>query len=100
MSAFLAMPFLLFAARPSTRDGSMIINAAWLAVALGLVAPLTYFNTGWYQFGPRFLLDVMPALAVLVALGVRDGIRPTFAAIIIASIAVNTAGTAWWQWPR
>jgi len=100
MSVFLAMPFLLFAAPPSTRAGSLIVNAAWLAVAGGLVPPLIYYNTGWYQFGPRFLLDVMPALAVLVAFGVRNGISVRFVTIAAASIAINAAGTAWWHWPR
>lgn len=70
----------------------------WLAAALlaacllPMVFLLLYFNTGWYQFGYRFLLDFLPFALLLAILGVRavPGWREKL--LIVLSVAMNVWG--------
>ncbi|NLY95495.1 MAG: hypothetical protein GXY23_15895, partial [Myxococcales bacterium] len=50
-----------------------------------------YQNSGWVQFGPRFVLDWLPLGVVLLALGGRR-FGPAFKLLVVASIAVNAFG--------
>jgi peptidoglycan/LPS O-acetylase OafA/YrhL len=73
-------------------------NRRWLATALlsACILPvlllLMYFNTGWYQFGYRFVLDFLPFLLLLAALGMKE--RPTLPAklLIALSVLINVWG--------
>lgn len=97
MSVLLTMPYLawMFRFRVDRRS-----KAAVASLALGLVAPLMYFNTGAFQFGSRFFLDVAPAAYALLAWNMRSPLSRTARTAIIAAVAVNAAGTIWWHWPR
>jgi hypothetical protein len=76
-----------------------LARAAWASVALGLCPPLLYYAP-MMQFGARYFLDVMPAVVVLVALAVAQGVTRSFRVAVALSMIVNAAGTIWWHWPR
>ena len=56
---------------------------------------LTYYNTGWWQFGYRLALDFMLPMMVLLAVGGRGRIPLIMKALIIASIFINAWGAFW-----
>lgn len=94
MSIFLTTPvtaFLLWQWRKT-----WLFGVAWLTIALLLVPLLTYYNTGWWQFGYRFALDFMPLLLLLWAHTAR---KPEFSrlfkTLIMASVVINLLGTVW-----
>lgn len=90
VSVALISPIFLWvlAARPKERD----VWAAALCVAALLALVLTYFTTGFVQFGPRYLADVTP-LVFLVLLGVfkERGFGARHKSVIAASATVNLA---------
>lgn len=91
-SLFLVTPAFLcvFA---SLRRCSRFLLATWLAVGLSLSGLMLLYATGWYQFGNRYVLDCLPMLILLVAAGMRGRLSVASAALIAASIAVNSWGT-------
>jgi hypothetical protein len=85
----LISPFVLLAMRARR---SLDTLSAWAAI-LAIAAPtLLYYNNGWMQVGgPRFALDFLPFLFMLVARGVaRDGIGP-FVPLALYGIGVHGA---------
>jgi hypothetical protein len=90
---FWTMPALVFAflAFRHTED-------RWLATALlascllPMVFLLMYFNTGWYQFGYRFVLDFLPFAWLLAVLGMRAVPGRREKVLIVLSIAMNIWG--------
>ncbi len=82
------------AADVDVRPTSAVVIGAWLAVGLLLVPLLTYYNTGYKQFGYRFSLDFMAPLMVLLALAL--GRRAGWFAVLLmlAGVVVN----AWGVW--
>ena len=99
MSVVLTMPFIAWITRAQSQWKSLAW-IGWASLIAGLVAPLLYYNSGFFQFGPRFWLDVMPVTVILVALGVRSGLTAPFRAVVVLSILINAAGVVWWHWPR
>ena len=93
MSLFLVSPPLVWLAGSFRR--SWLVVGAWCAVGLILVPLLTYYNTGWWQFGYRFSLDFMLPVMVLVAVGVRGRIPLIMKLLIIGSILINGWGAYW-----
>ncbi len=77
------------------------IASAWAALALLTVPALLYYNTGWKQWGGRFLLDAWPFWIFLTAVGLRR-LRPAAVWILVGlSVASNLWGTlattiGWW----
>ncbi len=67
------------------------IAGLWIAVLSTALCTLLYQNTGWVQFGPRFALDYLPLLFVLVALSGRRFGRAFWVCAVFAVI-VNTFG--------
>jgi hypothetical protein len=63
----------------------------WLTVACVAGWSLFYQNSGWVQFGYRFILDYMVLLIVLLAIGGRPLGRWS-RALIVVGIAVNLFG--------
>jgi hypothetical protein len=59
----------------------------------GLTALMLFHGTGWYQFGQRYLLDVLPFFLLLAALGMRGRLTRVSLASIGISFAVNAWGT-------
>jgi hypothetical protein len=67
----------------------------WAAVALTALPLMTYYNTGWYQFGYRLALEVMPMLWILMAIGAGERPHVGWRLAIVAGVAVNWWGLAW-----
>jgi hypothetical protein len=95
MSIFLTTPIVGYAFRAAR--GVKLTRWSWAAIGLMLIPLLTYYNTGWYQFGSRFSLDFMPALFVLMAIGIGSRLSWVGRALIIFGIAVNLWGLAWFN---
>jgi hypothetical protein len=93
MSIFLTTPAFLYIFK-SLRKSPILIGA-WISLWLLLIPLITYFNTGWYQFGYRFSLDFIIPLFVLLAFGVGDKMSRGFKILIVASILMNLWGTLW-----
>ncbi|MCS6800711.1 MAG: hypothetical protein RMM58_09760 [Chloroflexota bacterium] len=90
MSLLLTTPAL--ALLPRARRPAPLVLSAWLAILLLLLPLLTYYNTGYKQFGYRFSLDFMVPALVLLALAVGRRIGPLTALLIGTGIAVNGWG--------
>jgi hypothetical protein len=72
MSLFLTTPALVYIF--GGRRHSVQVLGAWLALVLLLIPLVTYYNTGWWQFGYRFSLDFMaPVLLLVVGAGALVG---------------------------
>lgn len=94
MSILLTTPaliFLVFTFRKSTLN-----VGAWISVALLMVPLLLYYNTGWVQFGYRFMLDAMPCLLVLLATYVNKDTSKWFWALVGCGVLMNAWGVAWY----
>jgi hypothetical protein len=94
MAIWLTTPAFLYIFRGLRR--TPIAIGAWISVGLLLVPLLTYFNTGWAQFGYRFTLDFIVPLFVLLAIGLGSRMSNVFKILVAASILVNLWGTAWY----
>jgi hypothetical protein len=91
-SLFLVTPPLLYALLCWRRRSSFIL--ALLAGLLPLlVALLLYFATGYVQFGPRYLLDVMPLLLLLAAIGMNGRLTAIGYVLTVLAVAANLFGT-------
>lgn len=95
MSVILTSPALLwiFFALPRRNPA---VRGAWMAAGLTLVPLLLYYNTGWRQFGYRFILDLIVPLVVLLAVAAGRRINPVLGVLLLVSIAVNLLGAFWW----
>lgn len=90
MSAILLSPIFLWLvfARKRTKE---FIGAAVVTSALAPVF-LTYFTTGFWQFGPRYLLDVLPFwFLILIAVFSERAFRRMHKTIIVGSAFLNLA---------
>jgi hypothetical protein len=94
MSLFLTTPALALAFRSRLQG---LTAWLWLGIACTLIPLLTYYNTGWYQFGYRFAMDFLPVLLVLVAIGARDRITRGWQVLVVLGIAMNLWGVAWFN---
>lgn len=72
MSILITTPAVLLALRARRRLATV---ALWSGIGLVAVPLLTYYNTGWWQFGYRFALDLMPMLWVVMLIGAADSGR-------------------------
>jgi len=73
---FLPLPAILLMPWVAVSGVSQVNNVAfgafvgaWLSVGLLLIPLLAYYNTGWWQFGYRFSLDLLTPLVLLLAIG-------------------------------
>lgn len=92
MSIVLTTPAVLLAGRAGRRREA---RALWLGVGLVSIPIFLYYNTGWWQFGFRFALDVWPMLLGLVAIGVGTRVRWGWRLAIVAGVLVNFWGMTW-----
>lgn len=93
MGLLLTAPALVWLCRGT--PGSGLATGAWLAAALVALPVVTYYATGWWQFGARFTLDFLVPLTVLLALAARRGVVPWLAGLIAFGVLVNAWGTRW-----
>jgi hypothetical protein len=103
MGVFFVTPAFLavFLALGRQRRTTQMVSAAWLGLVMTALPAMLYFNTGWVQWGGRYLLDAWPLWLMLAALGLRR-LGPRAAWLLVAvSVASNlwaavlTAG-GWW----
>lgn len=94
LSIFFTSPFLLFAFKAS--GVKKLIYPFWLAIFSISLVVFSYFLTGWFQFGYRFLLDFLPFLIILVAFGMekhKSSLGKLF--LVVISIIFNLLGVYW-----
>jgi len=84
----LLLAFLAFRYRERHWLAASLLAACLLPMALLLF----YFNTGWYQFGYRFVLDFLPFALLLAALGMRAKPGWWEKALIVLSVVINIWG--------
>jgi hypothetical protein len=94
LSLFLVTPAFLLWLRTGAQGAWR--RGAWAALGLGALPLVTYYNTGWFQFGWRFVLDLAAPALVLLAAGAGTGSGRLVRALVLASVAVNAWGVAWW----
>lgn len=88
VSVFLLSPAFLFLVRADRRSSTFA--AAIAATAPALAVFMTYFTTGYVQFGPRYLLDILPFwYLVLLETFRRTGFGAAHKAVIGASVTAN-----------
>lgn len=93
MSLLLTTPALVYLVK--ARQRSPLVIGAWLAVVLLLLPLITYYNTGWWQFGYRFSLDLMTPIMVLLAVAAGTRVGWPMRVLIIVGVLVNAWGV-WW----
>lgn len=93
MGILFTSPALVLAARAKLRDP--LTQAAILGVASLLIPLLTYYGTGWIQFGLRYTLDFMVFPVLVVARALPRPLGTISRALILLSVIVNLWGTAW-----
>ncbi len=59
------------------------------------IQPMLYLGTGYYQFGPRYLLEIMPFLLILLLLIVPRVSKKIIIPLWLFSITICSLG-AWW----
>ena len=92
-SIFLTMPPLLLAFLAFRHKEQLWIAGPLLAACLlPIVFLLLYFNTGWYQFGYRFVLDVLPFGLLLAVLGMRSVPPWLRNGLIVLAVMINVWG--------
>lgn len=88
-SFFITSPFFIYAFL-SFRKKAQKIKLYWIVVLFTILTLLTYYSSGWVQFGPRFMSDFMPILYLLTLYGLRaSGLSPIQNALILLSSLVN-----------
>jgi hypothetical protein len=91
-SMFLVTPPLLYVFRSvSRRDGFAL--GVWAGVGPCLLLLLLFQGSGWFGFGNRYLLDLMPLAILLIAIGMRGRLTWASVLLIAFSIMVNAWGT-------
>lgn len=89
-SVTFASPFLFLALLARWRRPLLI--AAWISIALPILHALFYYNNGAGQANAqRFMLDWLPVVIVLVALGMQRARAIWWQAAIAYSVALNAA---------
>jgi hypothetical protein len=86
-------PILAYAFAAPWRDRT--VRLLWLASALTAVLIVPYFTQGWVQFGYRYLLDALPYLIVLTALGMANKSPRAITALLVFSALSNWLGVYW-----
>ncbi len=90
-SMLLVTPPLIYVARAVRRDRLAI--ALWAGVVPSLTLLLFFQGSGWFGFGNRYLLDVLPLAILLVAIGMRGRLTRVAILLIALAVAVNAWGT-------
>lgn len=93
MSVLLTSPAFIYAALVK-RDDPLKMGS-WMAIGLVSIPLITYFNQGWVQFGYRFMLDFIPFLLILTALGFEDNQSPASTRVKVLLVAVAIVAGFW-----
>ncbi|MDP9310640.1 MAG: hypothetical protein M3R24_07080 [Chloroflexota bacterium] len=98
MSIFHTTPALVYVFNAVHR--SIVVLGAWVAWGLLLIPLLTYYNTGWWQFGYRFSLDFMTPALVLLAFSAGSRVGWRMQLLILIGVLMNAWGVWWYFNPR
>ncbi|MBI5953112.1 MAG: hypothetical protein HY865_15755 [Chloroflexi bacterium] len=93
MSIFITTPALIFLYK--ARGKSAWLWAAWLSLLLLTLPLLFYFNNGSFQFGFRFLMDLILPILALLAFGTGERLSVPMRLFILAGVLVNYYGILW-----
>jgi hypothetical protein len=93
LSVLFTSPFLLYVFAAPWHDRT--VRFLWLATVLTAAALFPYFFQGWVQFGYRYLLDALPYLIILAALGMRGQRLLTVILLAELSVLSNALGVYW-----
>ena len=98
----LTTPALIYLVRPwwKSEKRSWLAAGAWAALILLIIPLVTYYNTGFAQFGYRFSLDFMTPVLVLLALAAEGRVSWKLRFLIAVGILVNAWGTWSFANPR
>lgn len=92
-------PLLFMSLRLPRRVDLPLWLAAWLSAIVIAVPDLLYYNTGWGQYGYRFLLDFAPFLLLLLAMSLRRPLAPPARVLVGVLLAIsmlsNYLGARW-----
>ena len=89
LSIIVSSSFLLFIIKSDIRKNLPLFFAS----SLVFLPQLFYYNTGWWQFGYRFILDVLPFLMLMLgSLTFTRKESRILIFLILVSIYVNYAG--------
>ena len=89
MSIFLTSPTLAWLF--GRREPSPLAPGLWITILAAALPSLLYQNSGYQQFGYRFLLDFLPYLIMLMAVGGRR-FGLLFKILLVLSAGVNLFG--------
>jgi len=103
MGVFFVTPAFLavFLGLRRPRRAAGLLAATWMSLVLTTAPALLYFNTGWVQWGGRYLLDAWPLWLMLGALGLRRVHPSAMRFLVILSLLSNLWATllatgGWW----
>jgi hypothetical protein len=103
MGVFFVTPAFLLVFLTAHRQwrAGVLLAACWISVGLVTLPSLLYFNTGWVQWGGRYLLDSWPMLLLLSSLGLQRIHGRVGVILIVLSAVSNLWGAAlsasgWW----
>jgi hypothetical protein len=88
---FLGAPYALWRERRNPLVWFLLLSCALVYVPVGLV-----MGTGYATFGPRYLLDLMVPLLVLVALGIRHWRLGLLHLLLLVSCVTYILGSLMW----
>jgi hypothetical protein len=81
------------------RRSEILRNACWIAIPLVALPTLFYYSQGWVQFGYRYIMDYLPFLMVLTALGFQDNQSRKsiwiMVALVLVSVVIGFWGRYW-----
>lgn len=83
LSIFITSPFFIYSFR-SLKKESKFIRACFLSVILTLIILLSYYHSGWVQFGTRFASDFFPTIFLLTLYGLNVNNLTNLQKIIIS----------------
>ncbi|MGH3056163.1 MAG: hypothetical protein ACRDL7_14410, partial [Gaiellaceae bacterium] len=91
-SMFLFTPALMLGLL-SVRRRDWFTLCLWMGTVTCMITLLLFEGSGWYGFGNRYLLDLMPLAILLIAIGMEGRLSRGAVLLIGLSIAANAWGT-------
>lgn len=88
-----AFAALLAAVWARGRHEHRLLVSAWVSLVLCCLPGLLYYNTGWVQWGGRFLMDAWPIWILLAGVGLRR-IPPALSILLIVLSVVSNLWAA------
>lgn len=82
---------------PKNKKEKIFLSSILFSCLLMILPAMFLFGTGWFQFGSRYLLDIIPFLILLVLITV-DNFKSRFSLFLLAvSVFINLMAYFWWK---